>query len=81
MAFRYKMKAMKLNEKGQTSIEYILLLAVIMGIMSNLLPRIREYMIENPNSLQNTVLGGFGNTLEGFNNGFDGKYQRFTLRR
>lgn len=69
------------NNKGQTSVEYILLLSVVIGIMSNLLPRIQDYLIDNPDSLQNTVLGGFGNTLEGFNNGFNGQYQRFTLRR
>lgn len=69
------------NEKGQTSVEYILLLAVVMAVLSNLLPRIQEYLISNPNSLQNTVLSGFGNTMEGFNNGFNGQYQRFTLRR
>lgn len=69
------------NEKGQTSVEYILLLSVIIAIMSNLLPRIQEYLISNPNSLQNTVLSGFGDTIEGYNDGFDGQYKYFTLRR
>ncbi len=72
---------MKKNERGQTSVEYILLMAVVVGILSTIFPRIQAFLIENPNSLQNTVLSGFGDTVEGFNNGFSGRYERFTLRR
>lgn len=72
---------MKKNERGQTSVEYILLMAVVVSVLSVIFPRIQAFIVSNPNSLQNTVLSGFGDTVEGLNNGFAGRYERFTLRR
>jgi uncharacterized protein (UPF0333 family) len=70
----------KLNDKGQTSVEYILLIAVISIIASGLFAKFEKHIYSNPDSLINTYIGGlsdvFGNSGSG-----QFKYKRFILRR
>lgn len=69
------------NDKGQTTVEYILLIAVVVVVMSSVFKRLEELIITDPNSLQNSFLSGFGGTIEGENSGFQGRYERFIVKR
>jgi Flp pilus assembly pilin Flp len=69
-----------LKEKGQTSVEYILMIAVISVIASGIFSKFEKYIYSNPDSMINTYIGGlsdvFGNSGSG-----QFKYKRFILRR
>lgn len=69
------------NEKGQTTVEYILLIAVIVGIMLSVFQQLEEYLVTGPNSLQNKFIGSFQKNISGRNSSFEGKYKYFRVRR
>lgn len=50
------------NEKGQTTVEYILLIAVVVSVMSVVFEQLEEKMLSGPNSLQSKFLKGFEGT-------------------
>jgi hypothetical protein len=71
------------NEKGQTSVEYVLLIAVMITIAVTFFGKLNEYIITNPDSVLNRYLGGFQQVLgspDG-NSGVSGSYKRFRLPR
>lgn len=69
----------KIGQKGQTMVEYILLIAVIMVIMSSIFKRLDELLISNPDSLQNQYLKGYENVFSAGEGGLDGQYRRFRV--
>lgn len=75
---------MKKNEKGQTSVEYILLLAVMIPLSITFFTKVTDFVVDNPDSLVNRYLGGFTKVLgstSGGTTGVDGKYKVFRLPR
>ncbi len=72
------------DQDGQTSVEYILLVAVIIFIAISFIDKVNKYVIENPDSLVNAYLGGFekifGSSGAG-SGGVNGQYKTFTLPR
>lgn len=70
-----------LKEAGQTSVEYILLIVVVVAIATSLFNQLEGYLISNPDSLKNQYLGGYSQMFSGSNGGFQGEYKRFTVRR
>ena len=72
------------NEKGQTAVEYILLLAVMIFIAIAFFEKVNAFVVDNPDSLLNRYLGGFTNILgspSGGTTGVSGQYKRFSLPR
>lgn len=69
------------NEKGQTMVEYILLLIVVVAITRTLFIQLNDFLLENPNSFQNRYLNSYKNTFSGGNGGFSGQYKYFSIRR
>lgn len=63
-------------EKGQTSVEYILLVAVMIFMSITFFNKVREFMLTNPDSIINRYLSGFDSS---FGNGRG--YKRFRLNR
>lgn len=71
------------NEKGQTTVEYILMLAVIVSVMSVVFDQLEERMLTGPNSLQARFLKGFegsANPSGGDDNGTEFTYKYFVIR-
>ena len=72
------------DEQGQTSVEYVLLLAVMIFIAIAFFEKVNAFVVDNPDSLMNRYLGGFtrvlGSPATG-NNGVDGQYKTFSLPR
>jgi uncharacterized protein (UPF0333 family) len=68
---------MRENQKGQTSIEYIFLVVVIVVVMGEVFSRIEEFLIRNPNSVYNQYINSFTDSF-----GEEGsRYKFFTIRR
>ncbi len=65
-----------LKEKGQTAIEYIMMLAVVGGLGMTFMKKMDEYLLSNPNSYINNYLNSYKAVLKA-----DPKYQRFQLVR
>lgn len=75
------MKKFLKSEKGQTTVEYVLMIAVIAVVMTNLFKKLEGYLITNPDSFKNQYLGGYKNMFGGDNGSFQGQYKWFTIRR
>ena len=69
------------GQKGQTSVEYILLLVVVIAVGSALFKKVEGYLISDPDSLRNTYLGEYQDMFSGQNGSFQGQYKRFTIKR
>jgi Flp pilus assembly pilin Flp len=69
------------NQKGQTAVEYMLLIMVIIFVMMTVFKKLEQYIISNPDSLQANFIKNFENGVSGYNGDFKGKYQRFIIRR
>lgn len=63
-------------QKGQTSVEYILLVGVMIVLSITFFREVREYLVDNPDSLINGYLGNYRSS---FDNGTG--YKRFRLNR
>lgn len=72
-------KLRKLSERGQTMVEYILLIAVVIVILKSVFVKLNEYLITNPNSLQNKYLKSYENIFSAGQGGFTGRYKRFRI--
>ena len=73
-----KKKVLK-NAHGQTMVEYILLMLVVIVIMQSLFGKINEFLITNPNSLQNKYLKGYENVFSAGESGIKARYKRFRI--
>lgn len=65
------------KEKGQTMVEYIMLIAVVTIVLLGIFRNLEAYMVSNPDSFLNRYLGGFSATFSQGN----GSYKFFTIRR
>jgi len=65
-----------LNAKGQTAIEYVLLVAVSFSIGVTFKNKMEEFLLKNPNSIITKQLNGFTSLLEQ-----DPKFRTFPLRK
>ena len=66
------------TERGQTSVEYLLLLVVSIGLGITFYKKMDEYLIKSPNSFINKSLNSYKSALAADPNG---RYSRFPLRR
>jgi hypothetical protein len=66
------MKFLLRNKMGQTSVEYILMIVVIVTVMGPLMKKVQDWMIDNPDS----QLNGFLKFAE-----LDPAFKYFTLRK
>lgn len=66
-----------LNKKGQTSIEYMLILVVAISIGMAFKAKMEDFMLKNPNSFVSKQLGALQNNLS---QDSSGRYRRFSLR-
>lgn len=62
-----------MNQKGQTSVEYILLLVVVVSVSTGVF-KVLEDKIAGPNGIASEYLASF-------NESFTTNYKTFTLRR
>lgn len=70
------------NEKGQTSVEYVLLLVVMISLSITFFNKVNDFIIDNPDSLVNRYLGGFRNVFGSSGSaGVSAQYKRFRLPR
>ena len=69
----------KNNQKGQTMVEYVLLVAVVVAITLSLFGQLEDYLINNPDRLQNKYLRGYERVFNG--NGVKGRYKFFSVFR
>lgn len=66
------------NNQGQTSVEYLLLLVVSIGLGVTFYKKMDEYMIKSPNSFIAKSLNSY---KEALNTDPNGRFSRFPLRR
>lgn len=79
---KFLFKRLRLDSKGQTMVEYLLLILIVTVIANSLFQKINEYLITNPDSFQNTYLNGYENIFSaGEGSGFQGRYKRFRVIR
>lgn len=76
-----KAKKNILNQLGQTSVEYILLIVVVVVVAQSVFGKLEGFLISNPDSVKNKYLGGYSSMFGGQNGSFQGQYKRFTIRR
>lgn len=74
-------KKLTLNQLGQTSVEYILMIVVVVVVASSVFEKLEGYLISNPDSLKNRYLGGYSNMFSGSNGSFQGQYKFFSIRK
>jgi hypothetical protein len=65
---------MRKNQKGQTSIEYLLMVVVAITLGITFKKRMDEYFLKNPNSFIQRSLGLYRAQL-----GNDPRYRKFTV--
>jgi hypothetical protein len=65
-------------QRGQTSVEYLLLIVVAISLGLTFMKKMDEYVIKNPNGIIGKPLKSFKSSLE---SDTSGRYSRFPLRR
>ena len=70
-----------LNDKGQTAVEYTLLLAVVIVLAIGIFKKLNDYLINNPDSFQNKYLNSYTSFFQCNNGSFSGQYKHFIIRR
>lgn len=80
--FRYfKQIRHVLNHKGQTSVEYILMILVVVTVATSVFEKLEGYLLTGPNSIQNQYLGTYKNMFSGSNGSFTGSYKWFSIKK
>lgn len=74
-------KGKKLGQSGQTAVEYILMIVVIIFVATGVFKKIEEYLITNPDSMINLYLSSYKTAFGGAEGGFTGAYRFFNIRR
>jgi len=67
----------RFNQRGQTSVEYILLLSVMITLSITFFGKVEEFVVTNPDSMVNRYLGSYRQLFGGVN----GSYKTFSIRR
>lgn len=70
-------KKIKLGEKGQSSVEYILLVGVMISVAIAFFGKLNDYLLDNPDSMLNVYLAGYENVFN--SDGVNATYKRFRL--
>ena len=70
-----------LSQLGQTSVEYIMLIVVVVAVSSSVFEKLEGFLISNPDSIKNKYLGGYASMFGGSNGSFQGQYRYFSVRR
>lgn len=71
-----------MNNKGQTTVEYSLLLVAMIAIGVAFFNQLNDYLVANPDSLIGKIQTSFEELVGSNNNGDDRlKYTVFTIRR
>ena len=65
------------NQKGQTAVEYILMIVVAVAFGLTFMKKMDEYVIKNPNGMIGKPLNSFKKSLQADSSG---RYSRFPLR-
>ncbi len=68
----------RLGQWGQTAVEYLLMLAVSIGLGITFTKKVQAYLVENPDSYINNYLNSYRQI---FNSGSPGGYKRYRLPR
>jgi hypothetical protein len=68
-----------LNQAGQTSVEYILLISVIFFVSQAVFKKLEGYLLTNPDSFKNEYLGAYKNMFNGGR--VNSQYKWFLVRR
>lgn len=63
--------------KGQTAVEYLLMMSLAVGLGITLFKKLNEYLIQNPNGMIATPLNQFRQML---NSDESGRYRRFPIK-
>lgn len=71
----------KLGHRGQASVEYILLIVIMITISISVFAKLEGYLLTNPDSFKNRYLGAYKNMFGGNNGSFQSQYKWFTIRR
>ncbi len=71
----------RLDNKGQTSVEYILMIAAIVAVMYPLFSKIQYYVVDSQNSMIKRYISSFEKIFAGPGGGTRLKYKRFVIRR
>lgn len=64
------------NKAGQTAIEYLLLIVVSIGLGVAFYKKMKEYLLDSPNSIISKQLNSFTNKI---NQDPTGRYRRFRV--
>lgn len=64
------------DQRGQTMVEYLLMLVVVVAVMASVFEKLEGYMVSNPDSFLNTYVQGFSRAFNP-----ESGYKRFTIRR
>jgi len=75
------MKKILKSEKGQTSVEYIFMILVVVIVSISVFKKIHEYVISNPDSFINRYTAAFNASFGGAGDGGSFNYKRFRLLR
>ena len=71
-----------MNNKGQSSVEYIMLLVVMVTIALAAFGKIRAFMVENPDSFLNSYIKSYEQVFGGSSTqGSTFNYKRFPIHR
>jgi hypothetical protein len=70
-----------LGNKGQSSVEYILLIAAIVAVMLPLFEKLQGYIIDNPDSMVKEYVSSFRKIFNGPGGGSNLKFKSFVIRR
>lgn len=68
-----------LGQKGQTSVEYILMIVVVAIVATSVFKKLEGYLISNPDSFKNRYLGNYKDMFSGGSANLS--YKQFTLKR
>lgn len=69
------------SQKGQTFVEYLLVIVVVVAVANTIFNKLEDYLLNNPDSIQNQYLSGFRNSVQGQNEDFSGQFRFFKIRR
>lgn len=72
----------KRRQLGQTMVEYVLILAVVVSVAFAVFRRIDEFLVSNPDSFQNRYLRGFASILgNSADTSVRARYKRYRIPR
>ena len=68
------------SEEGQTALEYLLMVAVVVALGLTFFTKMNDYLLQNPNGLINKPLKAYTNMLTGGGDP-NAAYRRFYVRK